>query len=139
MMDSDHSSRRFKQINVPCVTCLVAASCEDKKRIEDTLSKGEYYSFLLGLEKWDESQKVYRKGLIEAWANLGWDIFGNLRTSEFRDIPKPAAPEFLDLLIELSSLIQWIVNSQSWRDAEKHGFDITEIQSKLRKAIGWSK
>ena len=93
--------------------------------------------FFLALRKWDESKKVYRKGLLEAWANMGWDILSNMRTSEFNEIPNHASPEFLDLLIELSSLIQWVINSQSWKDGEVHDFDQFEIKAKLKKAMGW--
>ena len=135
--DDPVTSRKFQQINVPCVTCLVAASCQDKEIVEDRLGKDEFFSFLLGLRKWDESKKVYRKGLIEAWANLGWDLFSNMHTTEFKEIPRHAAPEFLDLLIELSGLIQWVVNSTSWQKGEKFDFDKREIESKLKKALGW--
>ena len=94
-------SEKFHQINVPCVTCLVQASCQDKIRLEHELSKHEFFAFLLGLQKWDESKKVYRKGLIEAWANLGWEIFSNMRTSEFDDLPDEVSPVFLDIYSDL--------------------------------------
>ena len=74
---------------------------------------------------------------MEAWANMGWDIFSNMRSSEFKDLPDEISPEFIDLLIELSSIIQWVINSQSWRDGKKYDFDKTEIKRKLKKAVGW--
>jgi len=138
MMDSNEdTSVKFRQINIPCATCLVAASCQDKARTYKELDRFPLFDFLLGLQKWDETKKVYRKGLIEAWANLGWDIFSNMRTTEFKELPQEIAPQFLDLLIELSGLIQWVINSTSWRCGEKQVFDISEIKSKIEKAKGW--
>ena len=136
-MTDEDTSVKFRQINIPCATCLVTASCEDKDRTIQEIEKFPMFDFLLGLQKWDESKKVYRKGLIEAWANMGWDMFSNMRTTEFKDLPKEVSPEFLDLLIELAGLIQWIINSTSWRNGEKQDFDITEIKRKLEKAKGW--
>ena len=136
-MTDEDTSARFKQINVPCVTCLVQASCQDKERLDQELSRFEFFAFLLGLQKWDEKEKVYRKGLIEAWANLGWDIFSNMRSSEFQDLPDNVSPEFIDALIEISGAVQWIINSTSWRTGRKQDFDKTEIKRKLKKAIGW--
>ena len=97
----------------------------------------DLFDFLLALRRWDESKKVYRKGLIEAWANLGWDIFQNMRTSEFNELPPEVAPVYLDVLIELSALIQWIINSSSWREGQKFDFDISEIKHKLKLANNW--
>jgi len=130
-------SEKFAQLAIPCKECLVSPICEDKKRIDLEMKKHEMFGFFLGLRKWDESKKIYRKGLMEAWANMGWDIFSNMRSSEFKDLPDEVSPEFIDVLIELSSAIQWIVNSQSWRDGKKHDFDKTEIKHKIEKALGW--
>jgi len=138
MTDSaEDTSVKFRQINIPCATCLVTASCEDKDRTIKEIERFPMFDLLLGLQRWDESKKVYRKGLMEAWANMGWDIFSNMRSSEFKDLPDEISPEFIDLLIELSSIIQWVINSQSWRDGKKYDFDKTEIKRKLKKAVGW--
>ena len=72
------SSEKFLQINLPCDECLVAPACEDKKEIDHKTSKYELFQLMLTLRRWDESQKCYRKGLIEAWANMGHDIFSNM-------------------------------------------------------------
>ena len=137
MATDEDTSVKFKQINVPCATCLVTASCQDKERTLNETERFPLFDFLLGLQRWDESKKVYRKGLIEAWANLGWDIFSNMRSSEFKDLPDDVSPEFIDALIEISGAVQWIINSESWRRGKKHDFDKTEIKRKLKKAIGW--
>jgi len=133
------SSEKFVQLNIPCKECLVSPICQDKQKIDQELEqhKGELMEFFLSLRKWDESKKVYRKGLIEAWANMGWDIFSHMGTTDFKDIPNHARPEFLNLLIELSSLIQWIINSKSWEDGEVYDFDQFEIKAKLKKAMNW--
>jgi hypothetical protein len=132
------ASEEFIQINnIPCKECLVQSMCRDKKYIDREMERYKLFEFLLALRRWDESKKVYRKGLIEAWANLGWTIFRNLRTSEFSELPGKVAPVYLDLLIELSALIQWIINSSSWREGEKFDFDITEIKNRLEKSKFW--
>ena len=93
-------SRTFKQVTVPCKDCLVVAACEDKKREGNQLDN--IFEFMMVMERWDEKEKCYRKGLIECWANMGWQILSSMRDDEFREIPRHTAPEFLDLLIELS-------------------------------------
>lgn len=125
-------SQKFTQVSIPCKDCLVKAACKDKPRLSEDI-----FAFMLVMKKWDEKQKVYRKGLIECWANMGWDIFSSMRSSEFDEIPKNLAPQFVDVLIELSSLIQWIIHSTSWQKGEKFDFDIAEIKRKIEKAKGW--
>jgi hypothetical protein len=131
------SSVEFTQINIPCKDCLVQAACKDKDTIHDKLKHHDLFNFLLALRRWDESKKVYRKGLLEAWANLGWKILENTRTDEFRGLPPEVSPVYLDLLIELSALIQWIINSSSWREGKKFDFDIREIKDRLHKTKFW--
>jgi hypothetical protein len=131
------SSEKFIQLNIPCKECLVGPICEDKKIIEQQIKEQKFFEFLLALKQWDETKKVYRKGLIEAWANMGWDIFSNMRSSEFKDLPNKISPEFIETLAELAATIQWIINSTSWQEGKKHDFDKTEIKHKLEIAIGW--
>ena len=106
-MESEH----FYQLDMPCIDCLVAAICKDKPT--ETTFKHGVFPMVLAIKKWDESKKVYRKGLIECWANLGWKIFSHMRTSEFRELPDEITPEFLDVLIEMANTIQYIINSTS--------------------------
>lgn len=134
---SDGPSEKFEQINIPCKDCLVQAMCDDKKAIENITKGYDLFDFMLALRKWDESKKVYRKGLIEAWANLGWKIFENIRTDSFRDLPPEVSPVYLDALMELAGVIQWIINSTSWRKGQKFDFDIVQIEHKIDMAKRW--
>lgn len=127
------SSEKFKQVSIPCKDCLVTAACQDKQ----SFNADKLFNFMLVMESWDESKKVYRKGLIECWANQGWDLFSHMRSSEFNGLPKEITPEFIDFFIEIASLLQWIVNSTSWQNGEKFDFDVTEIKRKLEKAMTW--
>lgn len=132
-------SEKFIQINIPCKDCLVSPTCKDKAYIDKKIKHYELFEFVLALRRWNEKEKIYRKGLIEAWANLGWQIFSNMRSSEFRGLPPNITPQFLEVISELSATIQWIINSQSWRDGKKYKFDQREIEEKIKRAIGWIK
>ena len=135
-MDDDHSlSEQFIELSMPCTECIVAAICKDKPR--SILKKDDIFPFVLAMRKFDEKKKIYRKGLIECWANMGWRLVSNMRTSEYKQFPKNVAPEFVDVLIELSNTIQYIINSKSWRDGEKHDFDKSEIALRIKKALTW--
>jgi hypothetical protein len=131
------TSERFLQISIPCNDCLVAPICEDKKSIDDSTNKHDLYQFMLTLRKWDESQKCYRKGLLEAWVNMGADLISNMRTSEFNDLPNHAVPEYLNPLIEIVNSLQWMVNSTSWREGKMYDFDKAEFKKKLKQAVAW--
>lgn len=130
-------SEKFLQINIPCDECLVAPACESKKRIDQKVHEHELFNFMLTLRRWDEKEKSYRKGLIEAWANMGKDIFSGMRTDEFEHQPGKAMPTYINVLIELTNAMQWMVHSKSWRDGEMHDFDKKDLQDKLKQAIGW--
>ena len=136
-MSDEDKSVKFLQVSIPCKECLVQGACQDRLAIDRKMQAQDLFDFLLALRRWDESKKVYRKGLIEAWANLGWDIFQNMRTSEFNELPPEVAPVYLDTLIELSAVIQWIINSLSWREGQKFDFDIREIKHKIEMAKKW--
>jgi hypothetical protein len=131
------SSVKFLQINIPCNECLVQASCKEKEKIDEELKKYELYNFLLSLRKWDESKKMYRKGLIEAWVNMGHDIVFTMRSDESNGVPNRAQPTYINALIEIMNTLQWMINSQSWRDGMVHDFDKEEVAKKLKQAIGW--
>jgi hypothetical protein len=130
-------SEKFLQINIPCKDCLVAPACEEKKTIDVKVKQQELFEFMLTLRRWDETKKSYRKGLIEAWVNMGKDIFNGYRTDEFDGVPNSSTPEYLNVLIELTNTMQWMINSKSWRDGEMHSFDKIDCHDKLKQAIGW--
>lgn len=80
--------------------------------------------------------KSYHKALIECWANLGVDIFnGTSYVKSFSGgiIPKHNIPVKLFIIMKaLSHLVQYIVNSASWRNGETEAFDIEEISRKIQ-------
>lgn len=127
-------SEKFLQVMIPCKDCLVRAACQDKRKT--SLREDKIHNFMLVMEIWDTHEKCYKKGLMECWANMGWEIFSHLKSDDFTGM-KESAPEFLDLLVELTGLIQWIIHSTSWEKGEKFEFDKFEIRSKLEKAKGW--
>ena len=134
-------SEKFLQLAIPCKDCIVAPVCEDKQRIDDALEREEkkhgLYEFALTLRRWDESEKCYRKGLLEAWVNMGADILQNFRTDEFNHLPNHAVPEYLNALIEITNSLQWMIHSTSWRKGEMHDFDKVEFKKKLQQAVAW--
>ena len=130
-------SERFVQLNIPCNECLVSPACKDKKEIDKIKDKYELYQFMLGLRRWDESKKCYTKGLIEAWINEGANIIQNLQPGQYNHLPKHAVPEYLNSLIELANSLQWMINSQSWKDGKMHKLDKEKFKEKLQQAIAW--
>jgi hypothetical protein len=129
-------SEEFKNVIIPCKDCLVLAACQDVKIIKETLNTT--FPHMLVMEKWDTNKKCYKKGIMECWANLGWDIFSSIRTYEFAGM-KSSAPVLLNLFVELTALMQWIVNSTSWERGETFDFDISEIKKRIQTAKGWVK
>lgn len=126
-------SEKFRFFVMPCKECIVQAICKDKDQI-DTKEVSKRY---IAIPKWDRSKKSHHKGLLECWANLGWDIIsaaiGKVKTAP----PNTISITYINYLIELSGLIQWIVNSKSWEDGEEHSFDINEIRYKAEQSMKW--
>ena len=131
------ASEKFIQLAVPCKECLVGPVCEDKKLIDKEVEQQNLYEFMLSLRKWDESKKCYRKGLIEAWVNMGVDIMNNMSSSEDNKLPGHATPGYLNSLIELANTLQWMIHSTSWRKGKMYDFDKAEVKKKLQQAIAW--
>ena len=128
---------RFLQLNVPCKECLVSSICQDKKDIDAETDQYELYDMMLTLRRWDESKKMYRKGLIEAWISMGKDIIFNMATDPIKGIPEEAQPVYLNSLIELASTLEWMINSTSWKTGRERDFDIADVKRKMQQAIAW--
>jgi hypothetical protein len=129
------SSEKFIQLNFPCGDCLVSPACQTKPL---GVKAKELYPMVLSMKKWDESKKIYRKGLIECWVNMGVSIIQNMRDSEFKEIPEHARPEFIDSLIEITALLEYMIHCTSWQKGQKFDFDISELQRRLDLAKGWT-
>lgn len=137
-------TEKYIQLYLPCKECLVSPICSDKKNFDQHKKKikGELFDFMLGLKRWDHSQKTYHKGLIEAWIDMEWNLVSNCSNSDYyrpqeSSAIKNTGPEYIHVLIELANTLQWMINSESWRTGEIQDFDKTELALKLKQAIGW--
>ena len=128
-------SKEFIQFRFPCVDCIVRAACQDKPEKMPELYD-EQNPILLAMPKIDDNNK-YLKMFLECWANIGFDAVDKIRNvKDTNSIPE----KYANFLIENINLLQWIVNSTSWREGEKvMNFDKYEIRHKLRVLRRWLK
>jgi hypothetical protein len=127
-------SKEFIQFNFPCVDCLVRPACEDKpKKMIEIFDKQN--PRLLAMPNMKDVND-YLKVFIECWANIGFDALDKIRNAQsMNGIPE----KYGNFLIENINLLQWIVNSTSWRESEIFDFDIYEVRHKLRVMRRWIK
>ena len=115
-----------------CQDCLVAPVCEGKKEIDSQIKETELYDFMFGIRKWDESQKLFRKGLLEAWINMGISlVYKNIADIQYKEYPKPVSPVFLEIIYEMIQILIYIVNSLSWDDGEINNTDLEILKQKV--------
>lgn len=115
-----------------CQDCLVAPICEGKKEIDSQIKETELYDFMFGIRKWDESQKLFRKGLLEAWINMGISIvYKNIADIQYKEYPKPVSPVFLEIIYEMIQILIYIVNSLSWEGGEINNTDLEILKQKV--------
>jgi hypothetical protein len=96
-----------------------------------------------GMIAYPESDKEYLKGLAECCVNLLSDIMNRMdkTTIEYngRKTGDGMDVEYTHLVRMISNLMQWIVNSHSWREADFTNFDSKEIEMKLDYLQGMCK
>lgn len=136
-------SLQFIQFKIPCETCIVQSMCQDKQDISD-IKLNKNTNKCLGIPDWDMSEKSYTKGLIECWANIGWDIIKQINREKPRGLaikgePYSVPTQYIDMLIDIIGTLQWIVNSTSWDKGELHNFDSFELERKLKDVTHWLK
>jgi hypothetical protein len=125
-------SKEFIQFTFPCADCLVRAACQDKPvNREDLLEKN--HTRCLAMPNYETINK-YPKVFMECWANIGWQAIERIKSDEVRGV---LPPKYVDFMIDVAGLLQWIVNSKSWKDGELHDFDLHEVRRKLKAAKGW--
>ncbi|MFW9876268.1 MAG: hypothetical protein ACFFG0_24490, partial [Candidatus Thorarchaeota archaeon] len=109
----------------------------DKQRIK--LNTKDVQRFMLIMKRWNEEEKTIKKGLLEAWIDLGFRICNNAYpepdSPEMPFIKKSMFPIFLNFVREIAEMLQYISNSYSWRHGEETSFDKQEIQNKIKRAL----
>ena len=131
-------TEKFTQIGFPCVDCLVNAACKEKPHVQ-VANPDDYYPMVLAFKKWNEKEKIYRKGLLECWVNMGRLVIDSARDKDCTYKPQSVNPAFLDFILEIIGILEYIINSTSWRTGEKQDFDIKELQRMLDGAKKWIK
>ena len=125
-----NKSIKFIQVNIPCPECIVNTICQDK----EVMSEGSVYDFLLALPKWDERDKIWRKGLIEAWINLGINIFKEVSDSYTYKESK-TQPSFTKHMRSIVDILYFIESSNSWNDGKENDIDKEIIIDKLKEIL----
>lgn len=125
-------SDEFIQFNFPCSDCIVRAACKNKPTEKGDLYIG-YDNPCLALPNLKD--KSYHKMLIECWANLGHDLLNTVKKSEEpeginKDNKVPST--YIRAMHQMTSIIQYMVNSTSWREGALYPFDKIDINEKLK-------
>ena len=136
-------SEEFLQFRMPCETCIVKAMCKDKHYKSD-IKLNKSTGYCLGLPDWDAKEKIYIKGLMECWINVGVDISQQLMriksdNKKITDDRKHTSipDQYLDFLFVVINSIQWVIHSTSWNKGELYEFDSFEIKEKLKYITYW--
>jgi len=108
------------------------------KEFKKILGRG----LMLGYDPNDSEGKYYPrlKGLAECAVNLLQDVtssmsksvvdYGGRKTEDNLDV------EFMHQVRMIANLLQWMVNSTSWREADYLPFDAMDIEMQLKHIMG---
>lgn len=142
-------SHNFIHWTPKCTNCLVKACCRDYRSLKERNEQMSFQEFpprSLSMPKvedgnYTEGRGSYSKALIECIANLLFDAVNALRKMEHPtkevETENNISWVYLRILMQLSSLLQWVVNSTSWREGgEIHYFDKIEVKKMLKNLAG---
>lgn len=118
-------SDEFIQFRFPCAECIVRAACKNKPTNIDDLYMG-YNKSCLTIPKLKD-KKSYHKMLVECWINLGYDLFDKPE-GYINKVPF----SYIRAIHQMASIMQYMVNSTSWREGTLYSFDKTDINEKLK-------
>lgn len=128
-------TEQFVYITIPCQNCIVAPVCDEKEELKTSIEICDIYSFMLALKKWDEKDKMWRKGLIEAWVNMGINITKNIRIKSHLEYPNHMRGEFISEILQIIKILTHIINSESWNIGNKIEEDKTKVKQLLHSLI----
>ncbi len=135
-------SHEFIQWTPKCTNCLVKACCVDYRSMEEANEIKNFLEFpprSLALPMYKKNT-THSKMLVECIANLLFDAVNGMNKIEIpREIERnnnlPMA--YVRLLVRLSNVLQWVVNSTSWQEGgELHLFDKMEVKDMLKFLVG---
>ena len=125
--------------------------CKYLQHQGDTLQFKELdclYDIMLVFKRWDESKKILKKGVIEAWINMGLSIISSTYVRKcdskfimpnYEGFPDKSFPVFVDILNLLTTILKVMMESQSWNDSVEYKEDkenmlilVNKIQKKLQ-------
>ncbi len=128
-------SKEFVQFTFPCSTCLVQAACKDKPVKKEDLYDAVKSCKCLTLPAFDPTSMTYHKMMMECYSNFGPDLMNHVQKSY-----SPSGVEthnsipvrFMQIMIQMTAVMQYMVNSTSWREGDLKAFDKHEINLKLK-------
>jgi len=129
-------SQKFVQFNFPCIDCIVRAACELQEAITADHLYDSKYPRCVTMPRL-EDDKSYHKVLIECMANLFKSLMNSVQKIEEpiginKDNKVPH--KYITLFYQMTCVMQYMVNSTSWKIGELKQFDIDEINRKLKVA-----
>lgn len=126
-------SEKFVNTTIPCKVCLVSPMCEALSETKDDLkleTLDELYNSMIVLKKWDERKKILKKGIIEAWINMGFSIIestyvknGTYIKPDYEGFPEKSFPVFTEILDLITRALKIIMQSKSWEDSVEYQVD----------------
>jgi hypothetical protein len=120
----------FHEITHPCKECVVRAACEHLQRRKDAFRLDEFHSSILCLQSnsFHRADKTdHRNDLVEAWINFGCKLMRNIEIDNVK-----LSPQIL-FFKHILEMMQYIVNSKTWRDKTKiQPFDYEEVLNRLK-------
>ena len=130
-------SKEFIQFNFPCKECVVRAACQDQPKDENLKHLYDMGNpRCIAVPKINTDEKTYMKGLVECLSNIFPTVIDNIDKSEdpetSREINNNIPMQYIMLLGQMSYLMQWIVNSTSWKEGELQDFDAFEVNRKIK-------
>jgi hypothetical protein len=119
-------SEKFIEVFFPCEECLIKAICSDYKYLhnkDDIIAS----PWLMVFPK--PTEKSPRKLAFECCFNFINRIVSYTESKD--DVVS------IDFIIEIGNLLEYLINSRSWKDNVMYDFDRLEISSRLRRCMNW--
>ena len=133
-------SSEFYEFSFPCQGCVVAAICKEKPdNAKEIILKFDHPVKCLTIPKNVKEVETYHKILLECWANMGIQIIQSVQkqtsVNHKTEINNNLPRDYLYLMSRMGDLLQWMVNSTSWKAGESQNFDVSEIEKKLKLLV----
>lgn len=127
-------SKEFVEFTFPCTACLVQAACQEKPTEKADLYDSSKNCRCLTLPTLEKGM-TYHKMMIECYSNFGPQLMNHIQKSY-----SPSGVEthnnipvgYVQMMVQMTAIMQYMVNSTSWAEGDLKPFDKHEINLKLK-------